>query len=88
MTSLLVHILTDTDFAHSGRKFASMKIATRCVDEIIANRTLEEKIWSGATQARGVFAERLWHRAVRRSDKIRVKMLDAKENTSMLSIAQ
>lgn len=90
MTSLLVHILTDTDFARSGKRFASMTIATRCVDAIIANRTLEEEIWQGATQgkcgydivsARGVFAERLWHRAVRRADTIRVKMLDAEETT-------
>lgn len=90
MTSLLVHILADTNFARRGKKFASMTIATRCVDAIIANRTLREEIWQEATQgkcgydiisARGVFAERLWHRAVKGAHKIRVKMLDVEKTT-------
>lgn len=61
-----------------------MAIATRCVDAIIENRSLTEQIWLDATQgrcgsdivsARGVFAERLWHRAVRAGYQIRDKML-------------
>ena len=83
-TSALVHVLADDNFDMAGRKFASPAIAARVVDAVINNRELEEKLWLEATAgqtgtditgARGIFAERLWHRSVRQNQAIRVKEL-------------
>lgn len=84
LNSAVIHVVADDNFEMAGRKFASPVIAARVVDAVINNRELEEKIWLEATAgqtgtditgARGVFAERLWHRSVRKKQAIRVKEL-------------
>ena len=83
-TSMLVHNVADDDFQKVGRKFASEEIGNRVIDAAICNKTLEEKVWLIATSgkagkdiagARGLFAERLWHRAVRYEHQVRIKEL-------------
>lgn len=84
LTSALVHIEADENFKKTGRKFASQEIANRCIDAVIGNRELSEQIWLEATVgrtgadiagARGIFAERLWHRTVQQGKKVHLKEL-------------
>lgn len=82
--SALVHIIADENFEYVGRKWASQKIAERAVDALIDSREAGEQVWLEATQgragkhimgARGIFAERLWHRQVQSDKEIRLKRL-------------
>lgn len=82
--SMIVHIVANNEFQQVGRKFASQTIANRVVDSVICNKNLEMRVWMEATSgkateniagARGILAERLWHRAVKNEHQIWVKEL-------------
>lgn len=90
LASALVHIEADTNFEWTGRKFVSQEIANRCIDIMIGNKQLGEEIWLEATAgrigadiagARGIFAERLWHRAVQQGRKVYLKELTDPKQT-------
>ncbi|CAB9521863.1 hypothetical protein SEMRO_1241_G255460.1 [Seminavis robusta] len=84
MSSILVHILANNEFERTGRQFASDTIAYAMIDAPIDKKQLEERIWLEATSgrvavdiagARGILAERLWHRAVKQPGNILVREL-------------
>jgi hypothetical protein len=83
--SALVHILADENFKLVGRKWASQEIGVRAVDALIDSKHAGEQVWLEATKgktgknimgARGLFAERMWHRAIQGDGKIRLKKLE------------
>ena len=89
--SVIVHIVANSEFEQVGRKFASQTIANRVVDAVICNKNLEMRVWMEATSgkaakdiagARGILAERLWHRAVKNEHQIWVKELTPVEKSN------
>jgi hypothetical protein len=82
--SAIVHIIADENFKLVGRKWASQEIGERAVDALIELKHTGEQVWLEATKgktgksimgARGLFAERMWHRAIQGDGEIRLKTL-------------
>ena len=83
-SSALVHIIAGENFEFVGRKWASLAIGERVVDALIESTHAGEQVWLEATNgktgkhimgARGIFAERMWHRAVKSENAILLKKL-------------
>jgi len=83
-SSALVHIIAGENFEFVGPKWASLAIGERVVDALIESTHAGEQVWLEATNgktgkhimgARGIFAERMWHRAVKSENAILLKKL-------------